>query len=45
MPRDAYAAMFGPTSGDRLRLADTELVIVIEQPHRQNRYRYPRWPH
>jgi len=23
IPRDAYAAMFGPTTGDRLRLADT----------------------
>jgi len=30
IPRDAYAAMFGPTTGDRLRLADTELVIEIE---------------
>ncbi|HXP06801.1 MAG TPA: urease subunit alpha [Stellaceae bacterium] len=28
--RGAYAAMFGPTTGDRLRLADTELVIEIE---------------
>src|SRR5204863_4242167 len=28
--RAGYAAMFGPTSGDRLRLADTELVIEIE---------------
>ena len=28
--RAAYAAMFGPTTGDRLRLADTELVIEIE---------------
>jgi hypothetical protein len=25
IPREAYAAMFGPTTGDRLRLADTEL--------------------
>jgi urease subunit alpha len=25
--RRAYAEMFGPTTGDRLRLADTELVI------------------
>ncbi len=25
-----YAGMFGPTTGDRLRLADTELVIEIE---------------
>ncbi len=30
IPRAAYAAMFGPTTGDRLRLADTELIIEIE---------------
>src|SRR5438128_2796002 len=30
LPREAYAAMFGPTTGDRLRLADTELIIEIE---------------
>src|SRR6201997_3092963 len=30
IPRDAYAAMFGPTTGDRLRLADTDLLIEIE---------------
>jgi urease subunit alpha len=30
LSRPAYAAMFGPTKGDRLRLADTELVIEIE---------------
>jgi urease subunit alpha len=30
IPRAAYAAMFGPTTGDRLRLADTELFIEIE---------------
>ena len=28
--RGGYAAMFGPTKGDRLRLADTELIIEIE---------------
>src|ERR1044071_6039825 len=28
--RSAYAQMFGPTTGDRLRLADTELIIEIE---------------
>jgi urease subunit alpha len=27
----AYAEMFGPTVGDRLRLADTNLVIEVEQ--------------
>jgi urease subunit alpha len=29
--RRAYAEMFGPTTGDRLRLADTALVIEIEK--------------
>src|SRR5665213_1437745 len=29
--RAAYAAMFGPTAGDKLRLADTSLVIEIER--------------
>jgi len=28
--RRAYAEMFGPTVGDRLRLADTELTIEVE---------------
>jgi len=31
LPRAHYAEMFGPTKGDRLRLADTELVIEIEK--------------
>jgi urease subunit alpha len=31
LPRAAYADMFGPTTGDRVRLADTELVIEIEK--------------
>jgi urease subunit alpha len=29
--RQAYAEMFGPTVGDRLRLADTELWIEVEK--------------
>jgi urease subunit alpha len=29
--RQAYADMFGPTTGDRVRLADTELFIEVEQ--------------
>ncbi|MFY9720912.1 MAG: urease subunit alpha, partial [Azonexus sp.] len=29
----AYAEMFGPTTGDRLRLADTELIIEVEKDH------------
>jgi urease subunit alpha len=31
MSRRAYAEMFGPTAGDRVRLADTELFIEVEQ--------------
>jgi urease subunit alpha len=30
-PRNAYAAMFGPTTGDTVRLGDTELVIKVEK--------------
>ncbi len=29
--RRAYAEMFGPTVGDRVRLADTELFIEVER--------------
>ncbi|MDW3205100.1 MAG: urease subunit alpha [Alphaproteobacteria bacterium] len=28
--RQAYADMFGPTTGDRVRLADTDLIIEVE---------------
>jgi urease subunit alpha len=31
--RAAYASMFGPTVGDRVRLADTDLVIEVEKDH------------
>jgi len=31
--RRAYAEMFGPTKGDRVRLADTELIIEVEQDY------------
>lgn len=31
LSRRAYAEMFGPTTGDRVRLADTELLIEIER--------------
>ena len=27
----AYAEMYGPTVGDRVRLADTDLVVEVEQ--------------
>jgi len=29
--RTAYADMYGPTTGDRVRLADTELVVEVER--------------
>ena len=31
MSRQAYADMFGPTTGDRVRLADTDLWIQVEK--------------
>ena len=30
MPRKIYADMYGPTTGDKVRLADTELFIEVE---------------
>ncbi len=29
--RQAYASMFGPTKGDRVRLGDTELIVEVER--------------
>jgi len=31
--RQAYAEMYGPTTGDRVRLGDTALIIEIEHDH------------
>jgi urease subunit alpha len=31
MARSAYADMFGPTTGDKVRLADTDLVVEVEK--------------
>jgi len=31
--RQAYSDLYGPTTGDRLRLADTELIIEVEKDH------------
>ena len=31
IPRAAYAAMFGPTTGDRIRLGDSALLIRVER--------------
>src|SRR3954453_2971582 len=33
LSRAAYARHYGPTAGDRVRLADTELIIEIEKDH------------
>ena len=33
IPRSQYAELYGPTTGDRIRLADTELWIQIERDH------------
>ncbi len=29
--RRTYAALYGPTTGDRIRLADTDLIIEVER--------------
>src|SRR5712692_10418392 len=31
IPRRVYADLFGPTTGDRVRLADTELIVEVEK--------------
>jgi urease subunit alpha len=36
--RKEYADLFGPTTGDRIRLADTNLVIEIEKDFHEGRY-------
>jgi len=33
LDRQAYAQMFGPTTGDRVRLADTDVWIEVEADH------------
>jgi urease subunit alpha len=33
LDRRRYAALYGPTVGDRLRLADTDLLVEVEQDH------------
>src|ERR1700746_1814400 len=34
MNRAAYAQMFGPTVGDKIRLADTDIVIEVEKDYK-----------
>lgn len=31
LSRQRYGGLFGPTTGDRVRLADTELIVQVEQ--------------
>jgi urease subunit alpha len=31
IPRHQYAELYGPTSGDRIRLADTDLLVMVER--------------
>ncbi|MBE7635341.1 urease subunit alpha [Sneathiella sp. P13V-1] len=31
MTRRAYAGMFGPTTGDKIRLADTDIIVEVEK--------------
>ena len=33
MNREDYAHMYGPTVGDKVRLADTDLFIEVEYDH------------
>jgi urease subunit alpha len=33
MPRTHYTDIYGPTTGDRIRLADTDLVAQVERDH------------
>ena len=33
MSRKQYAQMYGPTTGDSIRLADTDIIIQIEKDY------------
>jgi urease subunit alpha len=33
IPRRTYADLYGPTAGDRVRLADTELIVEVERDY------------
>lgn len=33
LSRQAYAGLYGPTTGDRVRLGDTELLVEVEQDY------------
>jgi urease subunit alpha len=38
VPRRQYTDLFGPTTGDKVRLADTNLVIEIEKDYAEGHY-------
>ncbi|MFI0423589.1 urease subunit alpha [Spongiactinospora sp. 9N601] len=38
MTRKQYVDMFGPTVGDRVRLADTDLMVEVEKDHTAGHY-------
>ena len=33
IPRRIYADLYGPTTGDRVRLADTDLIVEVERDY------------
>jgi urease subunit alpha len=33
IPRSSYASLYGPTTGDRVRLGDTALIVEVERDH------------
>lgn len=35
MTREQYARFYGPTTGDRVRLGDTSLVVEVERDYAQ----------
>src|SRR3954464_3634230 len=37
LSRERYAALFGPTTGDRIRLADTDLLIEVTEDRTRGR--------
>ena len=38
MKREEYGSIFGPTVGDRMHLADTDLIIEIEKDFYEDHY-------
>jgi Urease alpha-subunit, N-terminal domain len=44
LPRRQYADLYGPTVGDRVRLADTKLLIEVERDFTSSRGLYEKRP-